>query len=130
MSTFSPAPALLHTYFENPVGRVLEHPVEHYIRVEYRTGPRQAGELQAFLNHAGELLAQHGWDKFQHYEGSMAALTPEEITSIANYWSTQKHSPTDLYAAMLLPHEVFAQLSWKGNGLSGRPLAAFIKSDR
>ena len=86
------------------------------------------GELQAFLNHAGELLAQRGWDKLQHHQGSMAALTPEEITSITNYWSTQKHSRTDLYGAMLLPHEVFAQLSWKGNGSTTPPLVAFLKS--
>ncbi|RZK31091.1 MAG: hypothetical protein EOO63_05045 [Hymenobacter sp.] len=125
MSTFSPATPLLRTYFENPVGRLLEHPTEQYIRVEYRTGPRQLGELQTFLNHAGALLAQRGWDKLQHHEGSMAALTLEEITSITDYWSTQKHSPTDLYGAMLLPHEVFAQLSWKGNGLAMRPLTTF-----
>ena len=122
MSTFSPAPALLHTYFENPVGRVLEHPVEQYFQLEYRTGPRQMGELQAFLNHAGELLAQRGWGKLAHHEGTMEALTPEETTLIVDYWSTQKHSPTDLYGALLLPHEVFAQLSWKGDGSTMRPL--------
>ncbi len=126
MSTLSPTPTLLHTHFENPVGRVLEHPIEHYIRVEYSAGPRQAGELQAFLNCAGALLAQRGWDKLQHHEGSMAALTPEEVTSISNYWATQRHSPTDLYGAMLLPHEVFAQLSWKSKGLTMRPLEAFL----
>jgi hypothetical protein len=130
VSTFSPAPTPLRTYFENPVGRLLEHPVEQYIQVEYRTGPRQLGELQAFLNHAGELLAQRGWDKLQHHEGRMDALTPEEIMLITDYWSNQKHSPTDLYGAMLLPHEVFAQLSWKGNGLSMRPLSTFIKGAR
>jgi hypothetical protein len=119
-------PILLHTYFENPVGRLLEHPVERYIQVEYGTGPRQTGELQAFLNHAGQLLAQHGWDKLQHHEGKMAALTPEEVTSITDYWSTQKHSSTDLYGAMLLPHEVFAQLSWKGKGSTMQPLTVAI----
>jgi hypothetical protein len=130
VSAFNPASTLLHTYFENPVGRVLEHPVEHYIQVEYHTGPRKLGELQAFLNHAGELLAQRGWDKLQHHEGKMAALTPEEITLLSTYWSTQKHSPTDLYGAMLLPHDVFAQLSWKGNGLTMRPLSTFLQGDR
>lgn len=123
MSTFNPASPLLRTYFENPVGRLLEHPVDQYIQVEYCAGPRQAGELQAFLNQAGTLLAQRGWDKLQHYEGNMAALTAEEIAMISDYWATQKHSPTDLYGAMLLPHEVFAQLSWKGNGVPMRPLA-------
>ncbi|RZK24079.1 MAG: hypothetical protein EOO56_02790 [Hymenobacter sp.] len=104
------------------MGRLLEHPVERYIQVEYRTGPRRMGELQAFLNHAGKLLAQRGWDQLQHHEGVMAALTPEEITSISDYWGTQKHSSTDLYGAMLLPHEVFAQLSWKGNDSTTQPL--------
>jgi hypothetical protein len=130
MSAFSPAPTLLHTYFENPVGRLLEHPVEHYIQVEYHTGPRQLGELQAFLNHAGKLLAQRGWDKLQHHEGRMPALTPEEVTLITDYWSNQKHSSTDLYGAMLLPHEVFAQLSWKGKGLTMKPLTVFIQGTR
>jgi hypothetical protein len=130
VSTFNPVSARLRTYFENPVGRLLEHPVEQYIQVEYLTGPREVGELQAFLNHAGALLAQRGWDKLQHHEGKMAALTPEETTLLVDYWSTQTHSPTDLYGAMLLPHEVFAQLSWKGNGLTMPPLANFIKSDR
>ena len=123
MSTFSPAPTSLRTCFENPVGRLLEHPIERYIQVEYRTGPRQMSELRAFLNHAGKLLAQRGWDMLQHHEGKMAALTPEEIRWITDYWFTQKHSATDLYGAMLLPHEVFAQLSWKGNGSTTRPLA-------
>ena len=125
----SPVPTLLRTYFENPVGRVLEHPTEQYIQVEYRTGPRKMGELQAFLNHAGALLAQHGWDKLQQHAGGIAALTPEEIESLTSYWSTQTHSSTDLYGAMLLPHEVFAQLSWKGNGATMRPLATFIKGE-
>ncbi len=126
---FSPTPAPLRTYFENPVGRLLEHPTEQYFQVEYRTGPRRVGELQAFLNHAGELLAQRGWDKLHHDEGSMSALTPEEIALITRYWATQKHSSTDLYAAMLLPHEVFAQLSYKGNGSTMRPLVPFLAND-
>ncbi len=118
----SPVPTLLHTYFENPVGRLLEHPVEHYILVEYSTGPRQLTELQAFLNQAGQLLAQRGWDKLHSHQGMMGAFTQEEIAWITEYWSTKKHHPTDLYGAMLLPHEVFAHLSWKGNGSTMRPL--------
>lgn len=130
MSALDSTPTLLRTYFENQVGKLLEHPVEHYIHVEYATGSRQMGELQAFLHKAGELLAQRGWDKLRHHEGSMAALTPEEITVMTAYWATQKHSPTDLYGAMLLPHEVFAQLSCKSTDSTMRPLASYIKSER
>ena len=122
MSAFSPVPTWLRTYFENRVGRVLEHPVKRYILVEYHSGPRLAGELQAFLNHAGELLAQRGWNKLHAHTGTMAALTAEEITSLTDYWATQKYASTDLYSAMLLPHEVFAQLSYRGTGSIMRPL--------
>jgi hypothetical protein len=115
-------PAVLHTYFENAVGRLLEHPVEQYILVEYRTGPRKLSELQAFLNHAGQILAQRGWDNVQRHEGMMAACTPEEIAWITEYWNTKTHCRTDLYGAMLLPHDVFAQLSWKGSGSTMQPL--------
>lgn len=105
----------LHTYFENPVGRLLEHPAGHYIAVEYRTGPRQLSDLQAFLTHAGQLLARRGWDKLLGYQGLMAAFTPEETEWVASQWCTEKHYHTDmLYGALLLPHEVFAHLSWKG----------------
>jgi hypothetical protein len=118
-------PSLLHTYFENAVGRLLEHPVEQYISVEYHTGPRQLGELQSFLNQAGQLLAQHGWDKLRSDKGMMAAFTAEELSWIIEYWSTKKHRPTYLYSAMLLPHDVFARLSWKGtNSIIQLPLNA------
>jgi hypothetical protein len=81
-------PSLLHTYFENAVGRLLEHPVELYISVEYHAGPRQLGELQSFLNQAGQLLAQRGWDKLRSDKGMMAAFTAEELAWIIEYWST------------------------------------------
>jgi hypothetical protein len=106
-------PTGLHTYFENAVGRLLEHPKEHYILVEYLTGPRQLRELQAFLTHAGQLLAQHGWDRVQQ-QGTMPAFTPAERTWLTAYWATKTHQPADLYAAMLLPHDVFAHLSYQG----------------
>jgi hypothetical protein len=111
-------PTVLHTYFENAVGRLLEHPVEQYISVEYYTGPRQLDELQSFLNQAGQLLAQRGWDKLRSNKGMMAAFTAEELAWIIEYWSKKTYLPTDLYAAMLLPHDVFARLSWKGTGLT------------
>lgn len=128
MSALDSTPTTLHTYFENQAGRLLEHPVERYIHVEYRTGSRQVGELQAFLNKAGELLAQRGWDKLHHHEGHMSALTSEEITMLTDYWATKEHAPTDLYGAMLLPHEVFAQLSWKGKGATMRSLTTYLQS--
>lgn len=104
-----------YTYFENPVGRLLEHPAGHYISVEYHDGPRQLSELQAFLTHAGLLLARCGWDKLLGQQGLMGAFTPEEIEWAAGYWRTKTAQPIALlYGALLLPHEVFLHLSWKG----------------
>lgn len=117
--------ATLHTYFENSVGRLLEHPAGHYISVEYRTGPRQLSELQAFLSHAGQLLARRGWDKLLSHQGLMTPFTPEEIEWITGYWRTKAQQRTDmLYGALLLPHEVFARLSWKGGRSTTLPSAA------
>jgi hypothetical protein len=114
-----------HTYFENSVGRLLEHPAGHYISVEYRTGPRQLSELQEFLSHAGQLLARRGWDKLLSHQGLMTAFSPEEIEWITGYWRTKAQQRTDmLYGALLLPHEVFAHLSWKGGHSTTSQLTA------
>jgi hypothetical protein len=43
----------------------------------------------------------------------MAPFTPEETEWIADYWQTKRPKRPDLlYGAMLLPHDVFARLSW------------------
>ncbi len=105
-----------HTYFENAVGRLLAHPAGHYIAVEYHHGPRQLHELQAFLTHAGELIARWGWDKLLSPQATMPAFTSEEIAWLGAYWRTKSPQRTHLlYGALLLPHEVFAHLSWKGS---------------
>lgn len=110
------------TYFENSVGRLLEHPAGQYISVEYRTGPRQISELQAFLAHAGQLLARWGWDKLLGQQEMMTAFTPEEIEWVTGYWRTKAQQRTDmLYGALLLPHDVFASLSWKGSRTATPP---------
>ncbi|RZJ95501.1 MAG: hypothetical protein EOO60_00145 [Hymenobacter sp.] len=117
--------ATLHTYFENSVGRLLEHPAGHYISVEYGTGPRQLSDLHAFLSHAGQLLARRGWDKLLGHQGLMTPFTPEETEWITGYWRTKAQQRTDmLYGALLLPHEVFARLSWKGGYPTTTPLSA------
>ena len=116
----SPIPtSLSHTYFENSVGRLLEHPAGHYIAVEYHDGPRQLSELQAFLTHAGMLLARRGWDKLLGQQGLMTAFTPEEREWAASYWRTKTAQPLALlYGALLLPHDVFLHLSWKSGELA------------
>lgn len=105
-----------HSYFKNAVGHLLAHPAGHYIAVEYYPGPRQLNDLQAFLSHAGQLLARWGWDKLLDQQGQMAPLTSVEVEWLTNFWRSQaQHRSEILYGALLLPHDVFAHLSWRAN---------------
>ena len=104
-----------HVYFENPIGRLLEHPTGLYTSIEYYQGPRQFNDLLAFLTHAGQLLARWGWDTLVGYSqrAMLPELTAEEANSLATHWRMEApHSLALLYGAQLLPHEVFARLSW------------------
>ncbi|SMB99563.1 hypothetical protein SAMN00120144_0264 [Hymenobacter roseosalivarius DSM 11622] len=62
-------------YFNNPVGRVLEHP-DGYAHIIYEPGPRKLDYLQAFLTHTGQRL--RCWHKLFSDQRLMAPFTPEE----------------------------------------------------
>lgn len=101
----------LRLYFENPVGRILEHP-DGYAVVQYKAGSRQLDHLQAFLTHAGRLLRLRGWHKLLGDQRLMASFSEEESAWIVDYWLTRKEDEIHtLYGAVLLPHDVFARLS-------------------
>lgn len=105
-----------HLHFENTVGRVLVHPSGLYLAIEYFAGPRKPTELQDFLQHAGYMLSRWGWDKLLTAHLFMPDFTGEEIEHIKAYWRANvSQSPSLLYGALLLPHKVFAQLSWIGS---------------
>lgn len=92
------------------------HPSGLYLAIEYYTGPRMPTELQAFLLQAGYMLSRWGWDKLLTAHLSMPDFTPEEIEEIKAYWRANvSQSPSLLYGALLLPHKVFAQLSWSAS---------------
>jgi hypothetical protein len=102
-----------HSYFKNAVGHLLTHPLGDFIAVEYYSGPRQPADLQAFLLHAGRLLARWGWDKLLHQQGQMAPVTPAETDWLLTFWRSQVQDRSFiLHGALLLPHDAFARLSW------------------
>lgn len=112
----SASPEESHSYFENAVGHLLAHPLGHYIAVEYYAGPRQPADIQAFLSHAGQLLAHWGWDKLRSEQGQMAPLTAVEIKWLITCWRSQPQDHTAiLYGALLLPHDTLVRLSWRAN---------------
>ena len=55
------APNLL-LYFENSVGRILEHP-GGYAVLWYAPGARDFAEFRAFLTHMGQLLHRRDWNR-------------------------------------------------------------------
>jgi hypothetical protein len=113
-----------HSYFKNEVGHLLAHPLGDYVAADYYAGPRQPADSLRFLSHAGQLLARWGWEKLFHQRGEMAPVTPAEIAWVRACWDSPAQERTlILYGALLLPHDAFASLCWRG-GKSGviRPL--------
>lgn len=105
-----------HNYFKNSVGQLLAHPQGLYISVEYYTGPRQPADLIAFISHAGQMLARWGWDKLSSERGEMPPLSPAEENWLTTFWQSRPQShATVLYGALLLPHNLFARLSWRAS---------------
>jgi hypothetical protein len=104
------AQADLRLYFENPVGRILEHP-DGYAVVQYHAGKRKLHHLQAFLTHTGQLLERRGWAKLLGDQRLMAPFTDEEGQWILNHWLQASARGRDIYGAVLLPNDVFARLS-------------------
>lgn len=98
-------------YFNNPVGRIMEHP-DGYAHVIYEPGPRRLDYLQAFLTHVGQLLRLRGWHKIFGDQRLMTPYTPEESQWIVDYWLTaEQRGSTTIYGAVLLPQDAFARLS-------------------
>lgn len=101
----------LRIYFENAVGKLLEHP-DGYAVVQYKPGKRKYDELLAFLTHVGTLLQARGWYKILGDQRDMTAFTEEERQWITDNWLKNAGSRSrPVYAAVLLAHDVFARLS-------------------
>jgi hypothetical protein len=102
-----PAASYTLLYFQNPVGRLLEHP-QGYAVVEYQPGPRQLSDLQGLLAQLVRLLTQRRWDKVLADQRLMLPYTPEESEWIRANWLTRG---VVFRGAILLPHDVFARLA-------------------
>ncbi len=101
----------MRVYFENPVGRVLEHP-DGYALVQYAATPRDLATFQAFLTHTRQLLRRQGWHKLLADQRTMPPFTEEERAWIRDYWLVRSVTEGyELYGAVIIPHDVFARLS-------------------
>ncbi|WP_303311958.1 hypothetical protein [Hymenobacter sp. BT730] len=100
----------LRLYFENPVGRILEHP-DGYAVVQYHAGKRELDYLQAFLRHTGQLLQLRGWNRLLGDQRQMSPYTEEEGQWIVDYWLSHQNQGREVYGAVILPEDEFARLS-------------------
>jgi hypothetical protein len=94
-------------YFENTVGRVLEHP-DGYVIFQYRPGPRKLSDLQALLTHTRNLLERNQWNRMLGDQRLMAPFTEEESSWIVDQWLAG--AGQGLYGAVLVAPEAFAAL--------------------
>lgn len=98
-------------YFENSVGRLLEHP-EGFVIFQYLPGKRKLSDLQALLAHTRNLLDRNHWHRMLGDQRHMAPFTEEESTWIVNYWlDSPRQRAGGLYGAIILANDVFARLS-------------------
>ncbi|GAB3844966.1 hypothetical protein GCM10028822_02810 [Hymenobacter terrigena] len=101
----------MRLYFENPVGRLLEHP-DGYALVQYNEAPRDFAIFQAFLTHTHHLLRRHGWHKMLADQRHMAPFTDEERQWIGQDWLARSHSDGyALFGAIIIPTDVYARLA-------------------
>ena len=101
----------LSIYFENAVGRLLEHP-DGYAIFQYHPGKRQLSDLQALLAHTGRLLRRNQWHRILGDQRLMAPFTDEESAWIVTYWLDPANQPPGvLFAAVVLANDVFARLA-------------------
>jgi hypothetical protein len=101
----------MRLYFENPVGRLLEHP-DGYALVQYTAAPRDFAVFQAFLTHTHHLLRRHGWHKMLADQRHMAPFTDEERHWIGQDWLARSASDGyALFGAIIIPTDVYAHLA-------------------
>lgn len=102
------APAL-RVYFENSVGRILEHPAG-YALIQYHAGARELAYLQAFLRHVGQLLKLREWHKILGDHRVMTPYTEEESQWIVDYWLSYNNQGREIYGAVVVALDEWAQL--------------------
>ncbi|MGI4874717.1 MAG: hypothetical protein ACRYFX_26475 [Janthinobacterium lividum] len=98
-------------YFENAVARIFEHPAGYAI-FHYHPGVRKFTDFQAALTHLGNLLRCNNWRCILGDQRLMTPFTDEENAWIVDYWLAHgRQQPGGIYAAVLLPNDVFARLA-------------------
>lgn len=98
-------------YFENAMGRILEHP-NGYAWLRYYPGQRTLSDVQGFLTHTGRLLQRYGWHRLLSDQRLLLPFTEDERLLILDYWQTRQIAYGMVTGAVVLSQDVFTRLSF------------------
>ena len=109
-------------YFENSAGRIWEEP-EGYLRLEYRSGLREAVQFRALLTHTAQALSRRLWSKILVDQRAMAPFNPSEQDWMTTEWLPRTVQENGYrFGAVLVAHNVFARLAMNQLIMSSRNL--------
>ena len=109
-------------YFENSVGRIWEEP-QGFLRLEYRSGLREAVQFRALLTHTAQALSRRQWSKILVDQRDMSPFNPSEQDWMTNEWLPRAVQENGYrLGAILVAHNVFARLAMNQFMMASRNL--------
>ena len=109
-------------YFENSSGRLWEEP-DGYVRLEYKSGPREAVQFRAILTHLLQALGRNRWSKVLIDQRLMLPYSPAELAWMSEEWlprAVNEHGYR--HGAFIVSLDVFARLAMNQLVLANRAL--------
>lgn len=98
-------------YFENNLASISSHPTG-YVQLSYHAGKHAQEDLQAVLQHTGDLLKRRRWSRLLEDQQKLVPLTAEEQQMMSGYWQRQTHVlGHSLSVATVLAQNVFSRLA-------------------
>jgi hypothetical protein len=98
-------------YFENNLASISSHPAG-YVQLTYHAGKCVVEDLEAALQHTGDLLQRHRWTRLLEDQQQLVPLTAEQQQVMSGYWQRQTHVlGHSLCVATVLAQNVFSRLA-------------------
>lgn len=98
-------------YFENNLASISSHPTG-YAQLTYHAGKCALEDLEAVLQHTGNLLQRRRWSRLLEDQQQLVPLTAEQQQVVSEYWQRQTHVlGHSLCVATVLAQNVFARLA-------------------
>ncbi|TGD82564.1 hypothetical protein [Hymenobacter wooponensis] len=98
-------------YFENAMGRILEHP-NGYALIRYHSGKRTLADVQDLLTNLGRLLQKRGWFKMLSDQRLLSPLSEEEQALALDYWQNRHFLFGATVGAVIMANNQSTRLSF------------------